>query len=810
MSILRFNSLIKKYFSDELMNKLKKIYDSKNEIRIPKEEYSKFRFNIPARKDKQKEDYVIIRIINNNTRINLVKNYINMYWRDKVINFGTGTNRVAVMTDNYVFKIALDLAGCVDNMHEFRMSSELYPDVTKTYETNKLICVSEYVQVINSEQLVFRKREILSMLKRLSEKTSLMLDVGYVKKNMSNLGIRASDDRVVILDFGYIYTKLDGIQLTCSNEDCIRKHGLVDLEYNSTYSALVCPKCGSEYGVTELQSLITDEARMQMYKDKMDNYFVVNKEVSYFEVDEYGNKREIEKVDDEKVDNSKLVMIDKKKLEEDYISCCEEVLRQENIGGYVNPNLLETKEHLRKIMLSEIHGIPYEDLEPELQQYEPYDSLREKVDLCQVPGYQYKDNTNNLIKALSYKDDICDMDEDEYNLYRRVIENNNAFDNEFLMIDKSENEKALDELVAMNRQRYKDLGEENPYLEKDRRLNNEKYREAQKRLIYNADVDIDHNTPRTIPITEDEEEDFDYLQSLIDKKNGVKRQTDDDIMQQCIDNLERHEENKITKTEENDGMFIMSEIPNKDSELNKKDMHFEKEVVVTEKDNKTKETVTIVKETKEEIKTERVIEEDDPNAKLIKEFLDDFDIEEDTEEEIDEKQEVEESQDEAETSQLLEETKEETTTDIIEHPESSDEEYHVEIPMEVEDKLSEELCVKFVSIGEKISKKALDKMGFPLDFGDGSSPFIDYSIDEGNKTIRLHRNLITYVYSGNGEYTKVEEPLIPDEDQVINMSPDTMVESDMILDIDSLNQPDEVEDPVELYEKIKKSKQEWK
>lgn len=797
MSILRFNSLIKKYFSDELMSKLKKIYDAKNEIRIPKEEYKKFRFNIPAKKDTEREDSVLIRIINNNTRINLVKNYINMYWRDKVINFGTGTNRVAVMTDNYVFKIALDLAGCVDNMHEFRMSSELYPDVTKTYETNKLICVSEYVQVINSEQLVLRKREILAMLKRLSEKTSLMLDVGYVKKNMSNLGIRASDDRVVILDFGYIYTKLDGIQLTCSNEDCIKKHGLVDLEYNSTYSALVCPKCGSEYGVTELQSLITDEARMQMYRDKMDNYFVVDKEVSYFEVDEYGNKKEIEKVDDEKVDNSKVVIIDQKELEEDYISCCEEVLRQETIGGYVNPNLLETKEHLRRTLLSEIHGIPYEDLEPNLQQYEPYDSLREKVDLCQVPGYRYKDNTNKLIKALSYKDDISDMELDEYNFYRRVIENNNGFDNEFLLIDKSENEKALDELVQMNRQRYKDLGEENPYLEEDRRLNNEKYREAQRRLIYNADVDMDYDDI-TIPVTEEEEEDFDYLQSLIDKRNGVKRQTEDDIMQQCIDNLERHEEeNKNTKGKD-DSMFIMSEIPNNDSELNKKDIQVKKEV-----------TVTHVKETKEEVTTERVIEEDDPNSKLIKEFLDDFDVE-DTEDEDNEKQEVEESHDEAETSQLLEETKDETTTDIIEHPESSDEEYHVEIPMEIEDKFTEELCVKFVSIGQKISKKALDEMDFPLDFGDGSSPFIDYSVDEGNKTIRLHRNLITFAYCGNGEYTKLTEPLIPEETQVHYLSPEDMLESDMILDIDSLNQPDEVEDPVELYEKIKKSKQEWK
>lgn len=728
MSILRFNSLIKKYFSDELMNKLIKIFQAKNQIKILKTEYDKFRFPVPAKNDPNNEKYLIVKILSNNTKISLVKNYINMYWRDKIINFGTGTNRVAVMTDNYVFKIALDLAGCVDNLHEFKMSSELYPDVTKTYETNKLICVSEYVQVINNtEEFISRKHEILSLLKRLSEKTSLMLDVGYIKKNMSNLGVRASDDKVVILDFGYIYTELDGLELTCSNESCNKKNGLLDLVYNSTYSALVCPKCGTEYGVSELQSLITEEARMAMYKDKMQDCFVVNKEVSYFEVDEFGNRREIEEVDDEMVDNNEIKIIDPDKLEQDYIDCCEECLRQENIVGYVNPTLLETKEHLRRVMLEQIHGIPYEDLEPELQDYDPYEATRERIDLSQVTGYRFHDDTNELIKCLSCGVDVNDMDEDEYELYRRVVKNNNYFDNEFLRMSPSEVSKGLNELVEINRQSYKALGEKNPYAEMDKELGLDAYN-AQYEIYKKANVPFDVVSPST-PITDDEDEEYDYIQSIINK-------------------------NKTPEIEHDPEIIILNDIRKNETEIN------DSELVLGNNTNENK-------------------------------------------------QEVEEPQSEAETEQQPKETKDETTTDIIENQKSSDDEYLVEIPMEIMDKLKEELCVKFVSIGQGISKKALEKMEFPFDLGDGSEPFLDYSIDEGNKAIKLHRNLINFSYVRDGKYEMRIEPQNFNDVQGATMSPKDM-ETDMILDIDEMFKPEEQEDPADFFEKIRKPKKVWK
>ena len=64
---------------------------------------------------------------------------------------------------------------------------------------------------------------------------------------------------------------------------------------------------------------------------------------------------------------------------------------------------------------------------------------------------------NRKIIELSKSEEWKNISEDDATAIR------NAFDNDFLMIDKSDTEKALDELVQMNRQRYRDLGEENQY-----------------------------------------------------------------------------------------------------------------------------------------------------------------------------------------------------------------------------------------------------------------------------------------------------------------------------------------------------------
>ena len=123
MSVERINSLIKTYFSDKLMRELERVFYAKSFIDYPKEVFETFKGNF---RSKDMGDKVRILILHNNDRINLYKALINAHW-DRPVNFGTGTNRMAVIVDSYVFKIAMDHAGCVDNLHEFIMSSELQP-----------------------------------------------------------------------------------------------------------------------------------------------------------------------------------------------------------------------------------------------------------------------------------------------------------------------------------------------------------------------------------------------------------------------------------------------------------------------------------------------------------------------------------------------------------------------------------------------------------------------------------------------------------------------------------------------------------
>ena len=63
------------------------------------------------------------------------------YFEEKEVSFsflGDGTNRMAFLVDGYVFKLALDDQGYIDNLTEFKMSREAQPYVTKTYETNDI------------------------------------------------------------------------------------------------------------------------------------------------------------------------------------------------------------------------------------------------------------------------------------------------------------------------------------------------------------------------------------------------------------------------------------------------------------------------------------------------------------------------------------------------------------------------------------------------------------------------------------------------------------------------------------------------
>lgn len=360
--IKRVNSLIKEYFSDSLMRKLERVYYTRDMFKLSKETFDKFegRFRYKVSDDGK---YVYVRIKDNNDKILLYKNFIKLEW-GKDVTFGTGTNRMGIIKDSYVFKIACDAAGCTDNLHEFIMSKELQPYVTKAYETNELICVCEYVRVFNeTSDFENAKEEILNVLQALEERSSLMIDVGFILKNKTNWGWRPSTGLPVVLDYGYIYTELPGIQLTCSDKDCIKKWGVNNLVYSKDYSYMVCPCCNEKYGSAKLQKLVTYEARTRMYKDRLDEAFKVNKTISYFEVDEFGEYvTEIENATDEMLTKKEKLRVNYDELMEKYEDVCCKYERELLFTTEVDEALSSLKETLRRALLESKYNKEYKKL----------------------------------------------------------------------------------------------------------------------------------------------------------------------------------------------------------------------------------------------------------------------------------------------------------------------------------------------------------------------------------------------------------------------------------------------------------------
>lgn len=466
MSVERINSLIKTYFSDTLMRELERVFYAKSFIEYPKKIFEAFKGNF---RSKDLGDKVRVLILHNNDRINLYKALINLHW-NRPVNFGTGTNRMAVIVDSYVFKIAMDHAGCVDNLHEFIMSSELQPFVTKCYETNELISVSEYVNVMSDKaQFENRKDEIMDILRELEASTSLMLDVGFIPKNMTNWGVRPSDNKAVILDYGYLYTDLEGISLTCADQTCIKKFGISRLVYTDAYSHMQCPNCGKEVTVLELQSLITTEARSRMYDSKMENAFKVTKPVTYFKVDEFGDYVEMEEADDSMLVSKRKRRENIEEVMEKYKEVCADYHAQLITLGEPSDLIQQQKETLRRMILELKYDKDYGDMDLETQLEEPYEqeelNMNRMVDLNDDPidrlVYEAIDKDINRSTRERVKQEIEDEDTDDikasfmsYNERDKILSKLLVSRGEKPLVDLYEDEDETEETEDYNYSSY--------------------------------------------------------------------------------------------------------------------------------------------------------------------------------------------------------------------------------------------------------------------------------------------------------------------------------------------------------------------
>ena len=187
-------------------------------------------------------------IVDNNRKVDLILYLL----RDKgFLELGAGTNRVGLLKDGYVFKIALDRYGKIDNNQEFKMSKELQPYVTKSYENNGLVLVAEYANLISKEEFIMNKEVVRNILEQLSE-DYIFADVGSVEKNFCNWAYNDSG-KLVILDYGYFFPR-DPLLMNCI--DC-----MVELQFDDDYQHIKCPRCGRSFSAIELNNLqsLTDE-----------------------------------------------------------------------------------------------------------------------------------------------------------------------------------------------------------------------------------------------------------------------------------------------------------------------------------------------------------------------------------------------------------------------------------------------------------------------------------------------------------------------------------------------------------------------
>lgn len=212
--------------------------------------------------------------------------------KDVAFNFlGDGTNRMAFLVDGYVFKLALDDQGYIDNLTEFKMSREAQPYVTKTYETNGLFCVAEYVTLISYDEFVKQKMRILEILEILSSEY-LLGDMGWTKKNYCNWGYRQNSKDLVILDYGHMM-KIDQNKMICTECGSF-------LSYNSTYTEIECISCHKKMDFMSMKSKISKKEEMEMIDEYLnksvktteetieidDSEFVVEENHQEIEVDE--------------------------------------------------------------------------------------------------------------------------------------------------------------------------------------------------------------------------------------------------------------------------------------------------------------------------------------------------------------------------------------------------------------------------------------------------------------------------------------------------------------------------------------------
>lgn len=200
----------------------------------------------------------------NNTKAQMIQDVLDVAGIENTL-LGPGTNRVAFLIDGYVFKFAMDSWGWKDNLNELASTKELQPYVIKTYESNGLINVCEYVTLMSTDEFEDRRVEnIIKTTLSILSSSYLLGDVGYTPKNFTNWGYRENGD-IVILDYAYIY-RVENRDILCSHDGAV-------LEYNPMFTGMKCPECNSKYEFMDIRRRISTEFEADSANSVLDSAY---------------------------------------------------------------------------------------------------------------------------------------------------------------------------------------------------------------------------------------------------------------------------------------------------------------------------------------------------------------------------------------------------------------------------------------------------------------------------------------------------------------------------------------------------------
>lgn len=222
-------------------------------------------------------------IVDNNIKSEIISEILGPEFQE----LGTGTNRISFLYGNYVYKVALDRRGITDNVMEFKRSKEAPQFLTKTYETNGIIAVAEYVHCIEQEKFAENRNTLLQLLGELA-KYYIFSDIGYDPKNYCNLGYR-ENGALVVLDYAYMHPR-EG------NDEALRCNCGAPLEYTPDFTKFKCTNssCGIIWPYADIRRRMNDD-----YENLETRYMT---EIADLELPDFENLQ-MDIVDDEDEDH---------------------------------------------------------------------------------------------------------------------------------------------------------------------------------------------------------------------------------------------------------------------------------------------------------------------------------------------------------------------------------------------------------------------------------------------------------------------------------------------------------------------------